>query len=267
MKLEILHVVPEQRRHALPVLFVHGSFCAAWVWREHFLPYFSAQGFEAYALSLRGHGGSEGDLWSASLEDYVEDLDRAIERIAAVPLLVGHSLGGMVVQKYLERKPLPGAVLLASLPPHGLMSLGVGMMLRDPLLLQQVFMAEANLVKSLDFQVLRQALFSTDLQEDKAHNYLRRMGAESVRVLADLLQVRVVEPERVRRHAPVHVIGAQNDALVSTQMTDLTARTYHTQAQILPDLAHAMMLDSRWQEAADAVRVRLEQMQPEVRSA
>ena len=262
MKLEILHVVPEQRRHRLPVLFLHGSFCAAWVWREHFLPFFAARGYEAHALSLRGHGSSGGELWSASLDDYVDDLRGAIERIGQPPLLVGHSLGGMVVQKYLESHTAPGAVLLASLPPHGLTSLGMGMLLRDPLLLQQVYLAELNMAHSLDFSVLRKALFSADLPENLAHNYLRRMDAESIRVLGDLVQLRVVEPERVRRNAPIHVIGAQDDALVSVQMTDLTARTYHTRAEILPNMAHAMMLDPRWEQAAEAVHVRLEAMQP-----
>ena len=36
-------------------------------------------------------------------------------------------------------------------------------------------------------------------------------------------------------------------------MTKLTARTYHTQANIIPDLAHALMLDTRWSDAAAAV--------------
>ena len=43
-----------------PLLFVHGSFCGAWIWAEHFLPFFAEAGWECCAVSLRGHGGSEG---------------------------------------------------------------------------------------------------------------------------------------------------------------------------------------------------------------
>ena len=34
-------------------------------------------------------------------------------------ILVGHSMGGLVVQKYLEQNPAQGAALMASFPPQG----------------------------------------------------------------------------------------------------------------------------------------------------
>jgi len=45
---------------SVPILFVHGMWHAAWCWAEHLLPYFAQHGYASYALSLRGHGGSEG---------------------------------------------------------------------------------------------------------------------------------------------------------------------------------------------------------------
>ncbi|MBC7517162.1 MAG: alpha/beta hydrolase [Alkalinema sp. FL-bin-369] len=42
-----------------PIFFVHGAWHAAWC-RENFLPYFANHGYAAYAVSLRGHGTSEG---------------------------------------------------------------------------------------------------------------------------------------------------------------------------------------------------------------
>ena len=43
-----------------PILFVHGLFVGAWGWAEHFLDAFAAQGYATHAVSLRGHGQSEG---------------------------------------------------------------------------------------------------------------------------------------------------------------------------------------------------------------
>lgn len=37
-----------------PLVFIHGSFHAAWCWAEHWLPFYSQQGFDCYALSLLG---------------------------------------------------------------------------------------------------------------------------------------------------------------------------------------------------------------------
>ena len=122
MKLEVLSEIPASAAHATPILFVHGMWHGAWCWAEHFLPYFAQHGYAAYALSLRGHGVSEGreKLRWTSLAKYVVDVSQAAAEIKATPVLVGHSMGGMVVQKYLESHQAPAAVLLASAPPTGL---------------------------------------------------------------------------------------------------------------------------------------------------
>ena len=37
-----------------PLVFIHGSYHAAWCWAEHWLPFFSTNGFDCYAVSLLG---------------------------------------------------------------------------------------------------------------------------------------------------------------------------------------------------------------------
>ena len=49
-----------------------------------------------------------------------------------VQLLIGHSLGGFVVQKYLESHDAPGAVLLASIPPSGVTGFLLRAYMRHP---------------------------------------------------------------------------------------------------------------------------------------
>src|SRR5476649_2140141 len=59
-RLEVLSRAPTTSRNAPPLLFVHGAWHGAWCWDEHFLGYFSKRGFSAHAVSLLGHGESEG---------------------------------------------------------------------------------------------------------------------------------------------------------------------------------------------------------------
>ena len=81
-RLEILEALPEVETTRPPLLFVHGAFAGAWTFAEHFLPYFAAHGFPAYALSLRGHGESYGrdSLTWASLADFVDDLEETVRK-------------------------------------------------------------------------------------------------------------------------------------------------------------------------------------------
>ena len=134
MKLEVLARKPVDRPHPTPLLFVHGSFSSAWVWDRHFLPFFAEKGYDAYTLSLRGHGASDGreNLPFFRLSDYVDDLKQVVRSLPRPPVLIGHSMGGMVVQKFLHQQNFPGSVLMAPVPPHGLLGSVLGIAVTNP---------------------------------------------------------------------------------------------------------------------------------------
>ena len=82
MKLEIIEVKAESGvDKKTPLLFVHGSFCSAPIWRYRFMPFFAEHGHDCYAVSLRGHGKSGGDwpLHFYGLVDFVEDAWQVIQ--------------------------------------------------------------------------------------------------------------------------------------------------------------------------------------------
>ena len=121
--LELTEAEPEGAVAGAPILFIHGAFGGAWMWREIFLPYFARRGRASVALSLRGHGASEGraQLSETRLPDYCNDVQRALAEFKEPPIVVAHSLGGLLAQLLIGREELRALVLLASLPPEGLM--------------------------------------------------------------------------------------------------------------------------------------------------
>ena len=122
MKLELLEYVPKESSNLPPLLFVHGGFHGAWCWEKNFLPYFFSKGFSCYALSLRGHGGSEGNekLHSFSLNDYMEDVLDVMGRLKEKPVLIGHSMGGLAVQKLIEMNKGVAGICIDPAPPKGI---------------------------------------------------------------------------------------------------------------------------------------------------
>lgn len=253
MKLEIIKEDPVSHVRITPILFVHGMSHAAWCWAEHFLPYFAQHGYVSHALSLRGHGGSEGRerLRWTSLDEYVSDLVQVTRQMETPPVLVGHSMGGMIVQKYLESHEAPAAVLLASVPPRGVIRATLRVALRHPL----VFM-KANLMMSMSTmvgvpQLAQEALFSADMPEDKVMSYSSRLQDESYRAYLDMMGLSLPRPERVKTR--ILVMGAANDLLISPRDVEATARAYRTQAEMFPDMAHDMMLEAGWKTVADRI--------------
>ena len=121
MRLEIISRAPPSGRKVTPLLFVHGMMHAAWCWERHFLDYFALHGYESHAVNLRGHGNSEGReriRWTR-IAEFTDDLAQAVSGLPSPAILVGHSMGGVVIQKYLEDYSAPAAVLLSSPGPTG----------------------------------------------------------------------------------------------------------------------------------------------------
>lgn len=256
MYLEVISRFPDTPRPSPnpPLLFVHGAFGGAWMWDEHFLPYFTAQGYEAHALSLRGHGESEPPefLHAVGLAEYLDDLSQIVLGLDAKPVLVGHSLGGVIVQKWLKTNQAPGAVLMGSGPPHGMLPSSVGMFLRDPVLVMQVAMAQALGPSVASVAAMRKTLFSDSLPAETVNRHFARGSGESIRIGFELIWPDFPGPGW-NRQMPLLVLGAQNDFFVSPTLVEATARVYGTRAEIIPDMAHAMMLEPGWRSVADRI--------------
>lgn len=253
MKLELISRYPERTPKPTPLLFVHGSFSDARIWDIHFLPYFAKHGYEAHAISLRGHGLSEGyeHLHSWRLTDYVADVAAVVRGMPRPPLLIGHSMGGMIIQKYLEKHSgVAGMVLMGSVPPQGLLSSNVHMAVRHPILFQQMVMMNMLGPSYASVDMMRQMLFSKDMPRAQLKEYLGLVQGESQMVALDMMWLNPLRLRAGQVWLPVLVMGAENDVLVSSSMVRDTARFYRTEAHIFPDMAHAMMVDTRWNEAA-----------------
>lgn len=251
-QLEILSQIPAGKAHPTPLLFVHGAFGGAWCWQEHFLPYFAAQGYAAHAVSLRGHGQSAGhdhiDWWS--IADYVDDVLSVCDDFTQPPVLIGHSMGGFVVQKLFERQHPAGAVLLASVPPQGLMSSSLSMMFMQPDLMSQINRVLAGNWEHSD--VLRDALFAQPAAAEDLQRYYRLMHTESQRALWDMTMFDL--PRLTQRELPpLLILGAEQDRLIPANQAQAAAGFYSTSAEIMPDLGHYMMLERDWRRVADRI--------------
>ncbi len=85
--------------HRPPILFVPGSFSGAWIWQGNFLEFFHHAGYNVAAMSFGGHGQRGFSLWKRGLRSFELDLTNAIEQCGAPPLLIAHSLGGLIAQR------------------------------------------------------------------------------------------------------------------------------------------------------------------------
>ena len=238
---------------AAPLLFVHGAYVGAWCWAEHWLPWFAAQGHPAYALSLRAHGRSSGrdQLNEFGLAHYADDLLAALAQLGRAPILVGHSMGALVVQKVLERGvDCPACVLLCPVPAFGVLPATFSLAFLRPALFAQIQAMAAGHRVSLD--ALQQAMFSGPIDAERLQRIYARMQPESSRALLDMSGWGLPHPWRVPR-IPTLVLGAERDVLIPSVLAESSARMLGADYRLLEGQGHAVMLEAAWQGAAAVV--------------
>jgi 3-oxoadipate enol-lactonase len=99
-----------------PLVFLHGIGGAARAWRSQ-LAAFSDR-YRTIAWDMPGYGGSVA-LPNVSIAVLADALQDFLQQVGATkPILVGHSIGGMIVQQLLAKNPgIADAVVLAQTSP------------------------------------------------------------------------------------------------------------------------------------------------------
>ncbi|CAH2600445.1 putative Lysophospholipase [Rhodovastum atsumiense] len=263
MQLEVLRAPARGTPRPVDLLLVHGICVGAWIWERHFLPGLAAAGYNVHALSLRGHAGSPGrdGLHGYGLAHYAEDVRAVAAEIGRPVVVVGHSLGGAVVQTAIAGGArFAGAVLMASVPPYGLWPANLAMLTRHPRLWREVAVMSVAGVRHADPAVLRDGLFANRISAAEFAAFAARAHDESRFIGLELQGWRPFAPPAWMA-PPMLVMGGGEDRFVGLSDLWMTAAWYGTNPDVLPGLSHTMMMDPDWPRALDCILAWLERNQ------
>jgi pimeloyl-ACP methyl ester carboxylesterase len=232
-----------------PVLLLHGAWHASWVW-ENWLSLFAARGWDAYVLDLRGHGASEGSYREARLTDYLADVRGAIDTFERTPVLVGHSLGGLLIQHLVAEQTFPAAVLLAPIPGRYPVGAMVRFGRRHPLV-----MFKANLRRDLIHLVgtpalTRETLFTPDTPEETVQACHERLIGASPALFRDMT---LTAPPSPLGDTPTLVVAPGEDRFFTPQMQRRLAKRMGADFREISGCGHDVPLDRPWRQAAQTL--------------
>ena len=242
-----------------PIVFLHGTNAGPWTMAT-FAGFFKGRGFECHCPAYRHHDPSPSAERAALLEglsiaDYVDDMAAFVETLRARPILVGHSLGGVVAQKLAGRGLASAIVLL-----NGSVNWGV-LPTTDPEreLGRMLVSAGAFWEKTLlpDFETMARFGFNK-LRPDEQRRVFDRLGPESGRVLFELFLWMFDENQTTRIDyqavtCPVLMVSGTEDLAIPPSTSRLIAERHGERATFheAPGFGHYLTLEPAWKEIAE----------------
>lgn len=241
---------------------IHGMWAGPWIW-DDYRNFFEARGYRCIAATLPYHERTltetpDARLGTASLLDYVAALEREIAALDEKPILMAHSMGGLLAQMLAARGLCSAAVLLAPAPPAGIFALKWSVIRSfRKLLLVPAFWRKPISTTAEDCAYSALHLVPPAQRRD----IVSRMGWESGRAIfeiglwpLDSKRAAAVDAGQVR--CPLLIIGAEEDRIVPAAVVRQIAKKYGPLATYTEFTRHAHWLvgEPGWEEVAGFIR-------------
>lgn len=160
---------------------VHGAWHGAWCW-DKVVPLLEKQGHRVAAPDLPGHGSDDSPISEVSLQAYADRVCSVLDAQPEAAVLVGHSMGGIVISRAAEYRPrrVKSLVYLcAFLLRDGETLLQVAQGDTEALVLPNLIVAEDQSYATVRDEAIKDAFYADCPDEDvaRARSLLVRQAA------------------------------------------------------------------------------------------
>jgi len=237
-------------------MMVHGMCCTGEVW-SRFRDHFEARGARVYTPTLRPEQRTRrppAELRKVSFDDYVSDLGQEAERIADEvgerPVVIGHSMGGLLAQVMAERGWVQAGVFISPSAPAGVRTLSARVMWGAVLFGSRFGAVPSTILPNR--RTTSRVVFNR-VPADEREAAHAGMVHESGRAFVDLGRY-AVDERQVR--VPVLTVAATADRLVPAPLVRLTAKKYEPVGGEFREYAehgHWLYAEPGWERPADEI--------------
>jgi len=250
-----------------PVVFIHGLWLHADSWGS-WVSLFREAGYEPIAPGWPGDSPTVDatrkhpeSVAGFGIEDVVDHYAEIIAGLEQKPIVVGHSFGGIIVQRLLGQGLAAGAVAIDAAPIRGVVYLPpsslrvASVALRNP--------ANRNRAVGLTAKQFRYGFGNAIPEDESAELYERWAIASPGKPLFEAATANFSgsSPAKVATdnsdRGPMLLIAGGKDHTVPAAITRSTLKQYRTSSAITDfkefhDRGHSLALDHGWREVADA---------------
>jgi len=249
------------------IVMIHGMWGSGWYW-ENFKGFFESKGYRCVIPTLRFHDMDpnavpDPRLGTTSLLDYAEDLEKLIRELQVRPILMGHSMGGLLAQILGSRGLAKALVLLTPASPRGIIAL------------------KPSVIKSFWSGLTTWGFWRKPFRQtfdEAVYSMLNQMPSESWKSIYDQFvyesgraafeigfwlfdSKRAAKVDESKVTCPVLIIAGEKDRIVPVSITRKIAEKYKRVSTYkeFPDHSHWVVGEPGWQQITEYIKEWLHQ--------
>lgn len=243
------------------IVMIHGMWGNSWYW-ERYRKFFESKGYTCITPVLRFHdmdpkAAPEPGLGKTSLLDYADDLEKEIKKLPSKPVLMGHSMGGLLSQMLAARGLAKAIVLLTPASPAGIMALRMSVIKSFWSVMTKWGFWKKPMLQTFDEAVYSMMhLLPPGEQKNSYEKFVYESGRAAFEIgfwLFDSRKASKVDESKVT--CPVLVIAGKEDRITPAPVVRKVAEKYKSVSTYreFEHHAHWVVGEPGWQDVANYV--------------
>jgi pimeloyl-ACP methyl ester carboxylesterase len=243
------------------IVFIHGMFVTPACW-DAWMGYYQTKGYKCLAPAWPGRDRPietlrarhpDPELGKLTLAEVVEHYAAIIKGLAEKPVLIGHSMGGLITQILLQRDLAVAGIAIDSAPPLGVIS-------TSPSFLKSLWPLMNPFISKLEpyympFEHFQYTFVHTLPLEEQKAAYDRYIVPESRQVGQGTLSP-IAKIDFKKPHAPLLLIAGSDDHIVPASLNRSNYQRYdgHSSVVTFNEFAgrtHFIIGQQGWEEVAE----------------
>jgi pimeloyl-ACP methyl ester carboxylesterase len=243
------------------IVFIHGMFQNPISW-EKWIAYFNEKGYHCIAPAWPLHEGSPADLRNnppaglgdLHLQTIIDEMEHVVTGLPEKPILIGHSVGGLIVQLLTQKGLADKGISIDSVAPNAMLAFDWGFM-KNSALIANPF--KGNEPFYTDLESFHGSFCNTMTTEETEAAFNKTATHDSRNVLRDCMgEAGQIDTEIP--HAPLLFIGGEEDQIIPYELNQRNAEAYTDEVSIVgfksfPNRGHWICGQAGWEEVAEHI--------------